>query len=139
MEIGALLRARGQRLTEPRRLVWEVLSSANRHLTAQQIAERVHEANPSINVSSIYRTLSLLAELDLIRESQLGVDGASRWEPAHPDDTFHLVCQACGEVEHHAGEMVQRVRAHLDGDHGFRATAVELVATGTCAACTGRD
>ena len=135
MEIGTLLRARGQRLTEPRRLVWEVLTSSNRHLTAQQIADRVQKANPGVNVSSVYRSLSLFADLDLIRESHLGVDGASRWEPAHPDDNFHLVCEKCGGVEHHAGEIVQTVRAHLGADHGFEAKTVELVATGVCAAC----
>ena len=139
MEIGTLLRERGQRLTEPRRLVWEVLWSANRHLTAQQIADRVQEADPGINVSSVYRSLSLFAELDLIRESHLGVDGASRWELAHPDDHFHLVCERCGEVEHHAGEIVQRVRSHLAGDHGFLASSVELVATGVCTSCGAAD
>lgn len=135
MEIGALLRARGQRLTEPRRLVWEVLSSADGHLTAQQIADRVREENPGVNVSSVYRSLTLFAELDLIRESHLGVDGASRWEPAHPDDHFHLVCERCGNVAHHAGEIVERVRTHLSADHGFEASGVELVATGICTSC----
>ena len=137
MEIGTLLRKRGQRLTEPRRLVWEVLTSANRHLTAQQIADRVQQASPGVNVSSVYRSLALFADLDLIRESHLGVDGAARWEPAHPDDHFHLVCEQCGAVEHHAGEIVERVRAHLGADHGFEATTVQLVASGTCASCAG--
>ena len=137
MEIGALLRARGQRLTEPRRLVWEVLAAADGHLTAHEIADRVRQANAGVNVSSVYRSLSLFADLDLIRESHLGVDGAARWETAHPDDHFPLVCERCGRVQHHAGEMVQRVRAHLSGDHGFEATAVELVATGVCASCAG--
>ncbi len=135
MEIGATLREHGHRLTEPRRLVWEVLASTDRHLTAHQIAERVHRTNPDVNVSSVYRSLGLFAELDLIRESNLGVDGASRWEPAHPDEHFHLVCVSCGEVAHHAGEIVARARDHLLADHGFHAASIDLVATGTCAVC----
>ncbi|MFQ5554338.1 MAG: Fur family transcriptional regulator [Acidimicrobiia bacterium] len=135
MEIGPLLRSHGHRLTEPRRIVWEVLSAANRHLTAQQIATRVHDANPGVNLSSVYRSLSLFAELDLIRESNLRGDGVSRWEPAHPDDQFHLVCDRCGDVRHHPDQMVERMRAHLGADHGFEAATIDLVATGTCAAC----
>ncbi len=136
MELGATLRAAGHRLTEPRRLVWEVVASSGRHLTAQQIAARVHRANPDVNVSSVYRALGLFAELELIRESNLGVDGASRWEPAHPDEHFHLVCSTCGDVQHHAGEIVARARDHLRSDHAFDAATIDLVATGTCGACS---
>ena len=139
MEIGPLLRSHGHRMTEPRRIVWEVLSVANQHLTAQQIADRVHQADPSINLSSVYRSLSLFAELDLIRESNLVGDGVSRWEPAHPDDHFHLVCSRCGEVRHHADAMVERLRTHLSSDHGFEAVTIDLVASGTCSACLSTD
>ncbi len=136
MEIGATLREHGHRLTQPRRLVWEVLTHSGRHLTAQQIADRVHQADPTVNVSSVYRSLALFSALDLIRESNLGGGGSSRWEPAHPDDQFHLVCEGCGDVQHHAGEIVARTRAHLSADHGFTAGSIELVATGTCDACS---
>ncbi len=138
MDIGELLRSHGHRLTEPRRLVWEVLASAGGHLTAADIAGRVHQANPDVNVSSIYRTLGLFADLGLTRESNLGVDGAARWEPAHPDEHFHLVCERCGDVTHHAGEIVATTRAHLSAHHGFEARSIELVATGHCGACASR-
>jgi Fur family ferric uptake transcriptional regulator len=134
-EIAEILRSRGLRMTEPRRLVWETVVTADRHLTAHQIAERVHESDPDVNVSSVYRSLGLFAELELIRESNLGLDGASRWERAHTDDHFHLVCQQCGEVSHHAGEIVERTRAHLRTDHGFEAATIDLVVTGTCPDC----
>ena len=134
-DLGELLRSHGQRLTEPRRLVWQVLESAGGHLTAQELAERVRVVDPSVNLSSVYRSLTLFADLDLVRESNLGVDEASRWEPTHADDHFHLVCRACGKVDHHAGEIVDQTRSHLDVDHGFRADRIELVATGLCAAC----
>lgn len=133
--IAALLRQHGHRSTTPRRLVWEAINSHEGHLTAEQIADRVHTEDPSVNLSSVYRTLALFSELHLVRESNLGTDGASRWEPAHPDDQFHLVCDACGEVQHHAGDLVDGIRTHLGTDHGFRADRVELVVSGLCHAC----
>ena len=136
MQITSLLRSNGHRMTEPRRLVWEVLSAADRHLTATQIAERVRSSNPNVNLSSVYRSLSLFADLELIRESNLGIDGASRWEPAHPDDHFHLVCEQCGEVTHHGGEVVESTRGHLRSSHGFEVNSIDLVATGTCSDCS---
>src|SRR3990170_952281 len=133
--IATLLRQHGHRSTVPRRLVWDALTSAAGHLTAEQIASKVHAENPSVNLSSVYRTLALFSELHLVRESNLGTDGGSRWEQAHPDDQFHLVCDSCGEVQHHAGDLVEGVRTHLGTEHGFTADRVELVVTGLCASC----
>lgn len=137
-ELGTILRLRGNRLTGPRQLVWDVVTAAQGHLTVEEITARVHEADPTVNLSSVYRALALFAEMDLVRESNLGTDGASRWEPAHPDDHFHLVCEGCGRVDHHAGELVEQVRSHLATDHAFHAAGVELVVTGTCADCRAR-
>jgi len=133
--LGAELRRHGHRLTRPRELVWATLHSGDRHLTVEQIASQVHAIDPGVNVASVYRSLTLFAELDLARESRLAGQGAARWEPAHPDEHFHLVCRSCGEVEHHVGDLVQQVRAHLEDGHAFRADTVDLVVTGVCNRC----
>jgi Fur family ferric uptake transcriptional regulator len=134
-ELAGALRRAGHRLTAPRRAVWEVLHRAETHLTAEGITERVRGGDPGINVSSVYRTLGLLTDLGLVRESNLGPTAASHWELAHPDEEFHLRCLSCHRVEHHGGDLVEEVRAHLRGEHGFEATGVELVVTGHCARC----
>lgn len=134
-ELAGLLRDRGNRLTEPRLRVWEVLNRAGGHLTVEEIVGEVHKADPTINTSSVYRTLALFADLDLVRESSLGPDEGARWELGHPDDHFHLVCKACGEVDHHEGDLVEQIRSHLDTGHGFKAGEIDLVVTGTCARC----
>lgn len=135
LDLGTLLRERGHRVTPPRRLVWSVLQSADAHLTAEAIARRVGEMDPSVNLSSIYRSLALFAELDLVRESSFDSDGASRWEIAHPDDHFHLVCRNCGRVEHHVGNQVEQIRRHLGSGHGFAVESVDLLVSGLCPDC----
>jgi Fur family ferric uptake transcriptional regulator len=137
-DIGPFLRDRGYRLTSPRWLVWSVLRGANGHLTAEEIAARVNEADPTVNISSVYRSLTLFEELDLVRESHLGIDESARWEIAHPDDHFHLVCGRCGSVDHHVGGLVEQIRSHLDQHHDFIAHNVDLVVTGVCPDCSGR-
>lgn len=136
-DLGMVLRDHGYRLTSPRWLVWSVLRSAGGHLTADEVAAMVYEADPTVNISSIYRALTLFEDLDLVRESQLGIDGAARWEVAHPDDHFHMVCRMCGSVDHHEGELVDQIRSHLGGQHGFDADNIDLVVTGVCQDCRG--
>ena len=134
MDVGQHLRGQGYRLTPQRQLVWDVLRQAEHHLTAEEIHERVTERVPEFNVASVYRTLALLAELGLAKEVRLG-DGAGFWETAHPDDEFHLVCGRCERVTHHHGTLVEEVRRHLAGGHGFVAESVDLVVHGLCADC----
>lgn len=134
-DLGVVLRDHGYRLTSPRWLVWSVLRSATGHLTADEIASRVNQADPSINISSIYRALTLFEDLDLVRESHLGIDGSARWEVAHPDDHFHMVCRRCGSVAHHEGELVDQIRTHLGSQHDFNAENIDLVVTGVCSDC----
>lgn len=132
MDFGDLLRSKGHRVTNARQQVWEALSTSHRHLTAEQVAAR---AGPGVNLASVYRSLTLFTDIGLARESQLGTDGAARWELAHPDDQFHLICESCGGVEHHGGDLVDQIRGHLSGGHGFAASSVDLTVRGQCAGC----
>lgn len=134
-EVAEVLREHGYRLTRPRRIVWDVLRRAESHLTAEEIAERAQQASPGVNLASVYRSLALLSDLDLVRESRLGEGEAARWEVAHPDEHFHLVCESCGEVTHHGGDLVEQVRDHLGRAHGFAVDSVELVVSGRCVRC----
>jgi Fur family ferric uptake transcriptional regulator len=134
-ELSAQLRVRGYRVTRPRQAVWSALCDARGHLTVEELAARVSERYPGVNLASVYRTLALFSQLDLVRESRLGDEDATRWEIAHPDEHFHLVCDVCGRVDHHAGDLVARVTDHLRTDHRFEPRTVELTVAGRCADC----
>ncbi len=134
-DLDQLLRARGYRVTRPRRAVWEVLCDAEDHLTVEAVTERTRMAGYDVDLASVYRSLDLLETLGLARSSRLGDSEASRWELAHPDEHFHLVCNSCGRVDHHVGSLVAQVREHLDTGHGFAVDEVELTVTGRCADC----
>lgn len=133
-DLQGLLRHRGYRVTQPRRAVWRALVEAEGHLTVEELTARVHRRDPGVNLASVYRALALLKELELVRESRLGQD-ASRWELAHPDEHFHLVCDDCGRIDHHVGTLVEEIRAHLSAGHGFEPRDVELIVTGRCRGC----
>lgn len=125
----------GHRLTGPRLAVWEVVSGSHSHLTADEIAGEVRSLDPSVNLSSVYRSLALFEELGLVRESRLGPHEATHWEAAHPDEQFHMRCTSCGRVEHHSGTLVAQIEDHLSHHHGFQADRIELLVSGLCADC----
>lgn len=134
-DLEQLLRTQGYRVTRPRRAVWEVLRTAKGHLTVEQVAAAARALGHDLDLASVYRSLDLLEHLGLARSSRLGDAEASRWEVAHPDEHFHLVCTSCGDIDHHVGSLVAQIRHHLDAGHGFAVEAVELTVTGRCAQC----
>lgn len=135
-ELRSALVEGGHRLTGPRLAVWDVVATSESHMTAEEIADAVKEADPTVNLSSVYRSLALFSDLGLVRESNLGANEATHWELAHSDEQFHLKCTTCGGVEHHTGDLVAQIESHLSGHHGFRADRVELLVSGTCRRCS---
>lgn len=136
-DLAARLREHGYRVTEPRLRVYELLRSGGGHMTADEIADALGDGEDAVTLSSVYRVLALLEELDLVRSSRLGEGDVSHWELAHPDEHFHVVCDSCGAVDHHRGSLVQMVEEHLREGHGFLPSEVTVLVRGTCADCRG--
>ena len=68
-EFKKLLKEKGLKVTRQRLVVLEVLAeNPEEHLTAEEIYERVKADNPDIGLATVYRTVQLLLELELIRK-----------------------------------------------------------------------
>jgi Fur family transcriptional regulator, ferric uptake regulator len=115
-------------------VVWDVLTSTDRHLNAHEITDRVRVIDHGINMSSVYRTLTLFSELELVRESRLD-DDASTWEVAHGDEVIHLRCDNCGDVRHHDAAFITALRKQLLTQTGFHPQNIDVRVTGRCDAC----
>jgi hypothetical protein len=63
------LRARGLRLTRPRRLVLETVQGGTQHPSAYSVYNRVRRRLPHVSLGTVYRNLRLLVETGLLRES----------------------------------------------------------------------
>ena len=75
-----MLREKGLKVTNQRILVLEVLADhRDKHLTAEDIYELVREDYPEIGLATIYRTVQLLLEMQLVDRISLD-DGCARYE-----------------------------------------------------------
>lgn len=84
------------RNTAQRAIILQEVESAEGHLTAGEIFERVRQRYPSIAYGTVYRTLHLLAEHELIQELTFA-DQASRFDK-RADRHDHVLCTVCGEL-----------------------------------------
>ena len=128
-QIAARLREEGKRVTRERQLLFDVIAH-NPHLDAAGIHRLARQENPKIGLATVYRTLNLLAKLDLVDVSTLGEDH-SHYE-IHGDDHVHLVCLDCGDVREIPPLPDLRSIEEIEG---FEVHQAHLELVGRCAAC----
>ena len=131
----SLIRARGGRGTASRRVVIEALIEAGGELRdADQIVDAVHDRYPSINDSTVYRTLDLLEHLGLVRHVHLG-HGPSQWYLSSERRRWYLSCTRCGRATVADGATFDSMVAEVATRTGFTIDSGHFAVTGTCAAC----
>ena len=128
------LRAKGYRMTLQRQLVLDAVSRLG-HATPDEVHAAV--ADSGINLSTVYRTLELLEELELVTHTHLG-HGAATYHSTTDDAHVHLVCRGCGRVIDAAPELVEDAVGRLQQAHGFAADVHHMAIFGLCRGCDGQ-
>jgi Fur family ferric uptake transcriptional regulator len=129
-----VLRARGVRLTTPRRIIVQVLAdAAPEHLSPAEIAERVQVDHPEVNASTVYRCLDLLRELHVVSHSH--VPGGATIYHLHEQVHQHLVCEVCGRIVDVPLELFEPAAAAVRAANGFELHLGHEALSGRCADC----
>lgn len=129
----AELRARGYRLTPQRQLVLEAVDRLG-HATVEDVATEVRRTASGVNISTVYRTLELLEELELVTHTHLG-HGAPTYHAATLDAHVHLVCRSCDGVEEVAPATIQGLVDQLAAERGFTVDVGHFAIFGECRGC----
>ena len=133
-EWQAKLRAKGYRLTPQRELVLRAVERLG-HATPDEVLAAVREESKAVNISTVYRTLELLEELDLVRHAHI-TDRAPTYHSAATPPHVHLVCRSCGKVSEVAPEVMEPMTGALKERYGFTTDIGHLTVFGTCAECS---
>ncbi len=107
-KLDDFIRRKGLRRTGQRERIVESVFSKDEHFTAEELFDRVRRTDSDTSRATVYRTLGLLVEADLLREIDLG-DNQTTYDPNFHDKPSHnhLVCIDCGRV-------VEFEDSHLD-------------------------
>jgi Fur family ferric uptake transcriptional regulator len=99
VELRAAVRSKGLRATPSRLAVLDVLRSCDAPMSHADVADRL--ASQTWDRATIYRNLTDLAEVGLVRRTDVG-DHVWRFEAVRDDHDAthpHFVCIECGTVE----------------------------------------
>lgn len=134
-DIQEKFRRSGYTLTSQRRAVYDALSEARGHPSAEDVYLAVKKKNPRVALGTVYQALSVLEEI--------GVIGSKRWleSPTRYDlnvqPHLDIHCISCGEVAEvsgmELGDLEQQVQEHTS----YKVTSTNLMIEGVCPACRG--
>jgi Fe2+ or Zn2+ uptake regulation protein len=132
-DILAGFKAAGGRRTASRQAIVEVVVHSGDHLTAEQIATTVQARFPSVNLSTVYRTLEALEELRVVDHVHLGHGRAIY----HLTDESHqhLFCESCRRVEEVPIAKLRPMFEMLEQEHGFALDRRHFAIVGLCQSC----
>ncbi|MCK5491535.1 MAG: transcriptional repressor [Candidatus Omnitrophica bacterium] len=135
----------GYRLTLSRQAILDVLSKTSDHLSAEEIYHHAYKIHPSSGMSTVYRTLELLAQLQLVYKFDFG-DGRARYELNRGIEDkdhhhHHLICINCQRIINYTDfideevELLNKTEKGLTKKYNFRIMKHILQFYGLCERC----
>jgi Fur family ferric uptake transcriptional regulator len=114
-----LCQQKGLKMTEQRRVISRVLSEATDHPDVEQVYRRAVEIDAKISIATVYRTMKLFEEANVIDRLDFG-DGRARYEENRDDHHHHLIDLQSGEVIEFSSSELERLKEKIAADLGFR-------------------
>jgi len=131
----AFLEIRGEKLTEPRRVLVSHIFNTHKHFDADELVRDLHDAGHHVSRSTVYRTLRLLVEAGLLRELRLTNRSAFEHDYGYPAHD-HLHCTNCNRIVEFRNDEILKLRDSVSSTHGFRPTGHRFLISGVCSACS---
>jgi Fur family ferric uptake transcriptional regulator len=128
----------GHSMTTQRRLLLELIREAEGHIDAKELYRRASARDESISPATVYRSLNLFKQLELIDERRLG-KVRCYYELKQSPEHQHLLCQGCGKIIEFESPLVRELLDAVRKKHGFKVTKVELYLEGYCPECEEKE
>lgn len=133
------LQAGDCKLTPRREHVLRVmLENKDKHLSAEEVYNLVKLRAPETGLATVYRTLELFSEHDIIHGMDFG-DGRKRYELVDPADDghhhHHLICTRCGKIMEVDEDLLEHLEHKISSKYEFQIDDHQLKVFGLCSEC----
>jgi Fur family transcriptional regulator, ferric uptake regulator len=112
------LRRQGVRITRQRSIILAILSETEDHPDALEIFRRASAEDPSISLSTVYRTMKLLGDMGAIHRHAFE-GGPSRFEHAGGEHHDHLIDIETGDVIEFKSERIEQLQDEIAKALGY--------------------
>lgn len=106
-------------MTDQRRIIARVLSDAADHPDVESVYRRAVEIDPKISIATVYRTVRLFEEANILARHDFG-DGRARYEEMPTDHHDHLIDIQTGRVIEFRNEDIEALQRSVADRLGYR-------------------
>ena len=110
---------KGLKMTDQRRVIARVLSEAADHPDVEAVHRRASEIDPKISIATVYRTVRLFQEANILERHDFG-DGRARYEEVPSEHHDHLIDLQTGRVIEFRNEEIEALQREVAARLGYR-------------------
>ncbi|MBN2469385.1 MAG: transcriptional repressor [Anaerolineae bacterium] len=138
-EASAALHQAGKRMTDQRRLIINTLQRTAEQLDAEGVYHLARQADPSISIATVYRTLNVLEEAGLVQQRYHSRDHDRKHfelalhSPAA--EQYHFKCRRCGADIPFSSHRIGQLARELEATLGVSIDNLCCCVDGLCSAC----
>ena len=129
------LKDKNLNVTESREQVLQAVFSTHDHFDAEELLFLFKKQKIAVSRATIYRTLDLLVECQLVKKLSLG-DSCSRYEHVFGHEHHdHLICTQCGKIIEFYNDQIEALQRKICDENDFIEVEHSLRIFGLCKDC----
>lgn len=122
--------------SKQREIILDTFKHLN-HPTAEQLYHKVHENNPTISKSTVYRNLNVLLKNKLIKKIKV-LNGADRYDYIDKEH-YHVICNKCGKVFDFMYQFKkEELKEIIHSETGVTTNIDSIILYGICEECKSK-
>ncbi len=106
-------------MTEQRRIIAQVLSDSKDHPDVEQVYQRASQHDQRISIATVYRTVKLFEEANILDRHDFG-DGRARYEEVPTEHHDHLIDVNNGDVIEFSNETIEKLQKQIADSLGYK-------------------
>ncbi|WCN37584.1 Fur family transcriptional regulator [Aneurinibacillus uraniidurans] len=127
-----LLKEKGYKYTGKREEMVRIFAQEKRYMSAREMLSRMQKEYPALSFDTVYRNLTLFADLNIVEVTELGGERKYRFRCSMDEHHHHLICLSCGKTRHIRSCPLDGMFGEPDG---FRITDHKFEIYGYCSDC----
>ena len=139
-DFKTLLKKNNLKFTIQREVILETLYNSDEHLTPEALHHLIQERYPDLKtgIATVYRTLSLLEESNVVTSLSFGAQG-KKYELGAKEHHDHLICTECGEITEFVDEEIEKRQHAITDELGFKMLDHSMQIYGICKKCQEKN
>lgn len=135
-----LLKKNALKFTTQREKILEALYDSEGHLTPEGLHHKLQARHPDlkIGIATIYRTLSLLEDSNIVTSLSFGAQG-KKYELGAKEHHDHLICTECGKITEFVDEEIEKRQHAITDNLGFKMSDHSMQIYGICSECQSKQ